>query len=238
MDANNINPNSIIPLYKQISNLLWEKIRTHALPGGQKLPSETELMQEYSVSRITIRAAIKELVDDGLLQRLQGKGTFVCEPKKEYRARDTEGFSYSNILEGYQPFTRLLQLEYVLPPKKVQDFLGVPDGVSVLYSRRLRSMDDVPILIEHNYYQTSLNFLEGENLNDSLFSILKRRGLVWKTQSRSLEICSANREETSLLDVKLSAPLLMFVDLITDEADKPMFYSKQLYCANRLKFYL
>lgn len=238
MEVKNINPNSIIPLYKQISNLLREKIVTHVLPSGEKLPSETELMQEYSVSRITIRAAIKELVDDGLLQRLQGKGTFVCEPKKEYRASDPQGFSYANILAGRQPFTQLLGMEYALPPKKVQDFLGLPDGVSVLCSHRLRSVDEVPILIEHNYYQSNLNFLEKENLNESLFSILKKHGLNWKTKSRSLEICAANREETSLLDVKLGSPLLLFVDLILDETDQPLFYSKQLYCANRMKFYL
>ena len=72
----NINPDSMIPMYKQIVNLLNEKIEKGELKPGDKLPSEAELMEAYSVSRITIRSAISELEEDGLVIRSRGKGTF------------------------------------------------------------------------------------------------------------------------------------------------------------------
>ena len=72
-----INPNSVVPMYKQVLNILNEKISSGELKPGDKLPSEAALIKEYGVSRITIRAAITELVEEGILARSQGKGTFV-----------------------------------------------------------------------------------------------------------------------------------------------------------------
>ena len=88
---NNINPDSMIPMYKQIVNLLNEKIEKGELKPGDKLPSEAELMEAYSVSRITIRSAISELEEDGLVIRSRGKGTFIASKKAMYSADDTVG---------------------------------------------------------------------------------------------------------------------------------------------------
>ena len=70
-----INPNSIIPMYKQVLNILNEKISNGELKPGDKLPSEADLMHQFGVSRITIRGAISELVEDGRLARSQGIGS-------------------------------------------------------------------------------------------------------------------------------------------------------------------
>ena len=72
-----INPNSVVPMYKQVLNILNEKISSGELKPGDKLPSEAALIKEYGVSRITIRAAITELGEEGLLARSPGKGTCV-----------------------------------------------------------------------------------------------------------------------------------------------------------------
>ena len=82
---NNINPDSMIPMYKQIVNLLNEKIEKGELKPGDKLPSEAELMEAYSVSRITIRSAISELEEDGLVHR---EVFPVVPPKVEYSLTD------------------------------------------------------------------------------------------------------------------------------------------------------
>ena len=88
---NNINPDSMIPMYKQIVNLLNEKIEKGELEPGDKLPSEAELMEAYSVSRITIRSAISELEEDGLVIRSRGKGHLLHLKKAMYSADDTVG---------------------------------------------------------------------------------------------------------------------------------------------------
>ena len=94
MKNQEVNPNSVIPLYKQIASIITNRIANNELKYGDKLPSEAELAKEFNVSIITIRSAITSLVQDGLLERVQGKGTFVCEPNKDvYQANDECGFS-------------------------------------------------------------------------------------------------------------------------------------------------
>ena len=85
---NYINPNSAIPMYKQVLNIIKNRIDSGELKPGDKLPPETTLLKEFDVSRITIRSAIMELVEDGTLIRSQGKGTFVAEKKAVYQVND------------------------------------------------------------------------------------------------------------------------------------------------------
>ena len=76
-----INPNSAVPLYKQIANVIAQDIKDGKYNYGDRLPSELTLKDTFGVSRITIRAAISELMEEGLLVRSQGKGTFIAQPK-------------------------------------------------------------------------------------------------------------------------------------------------------------
>ena len=114
MAPQKLNPSSSTPLYKQVYTILKSRIANGELKPGDKIPTENELIQEYGVSRITIRAAISELVEDRVLERAQGKGTFVCKPKDAYQADDSHGFTQSCYLSGKIPKTTLLTLEYVL----------------------------------------------------------------------------------------------------------------------------
>ena len=94
-----INPNSIVPMYKQVLDILKSRIAAQEYTPGSKLPSEADLMKQFGVSRITVRTAINELVEDGVLERSQGKGTFVALPKSTHPADDSViGFSRSCML--------------------------------------------------------------------------------------------------------------------------------------------
>ena len=105
-------------MYKQVLAILKEQITSGKLQEGDRLPSELTLMHEFGVSRITIRTAIAEMVDDGLLVRSQGKGTFVAQPSISQPANDAIGFNRSCILAGKTPFTQLLSIEWVFPTDK------------------------------------------------------------------------------------------------------------------------
>ena len=133
-----VNPNSIVPMYKQVLNILTEQIKNGELKHGDKLPSEAELMKQYGVSRITIRGAIAELVEEGILERSQGKGTFVATPKELYTAKDDFGFTRSCILSGKKPSTKLLSKEMIYPSQNDMEYFQIRETDKILCTKRLR----------------------------------------------------------------------------------------------------
>jgi len=230
--------NCSVPLYKQIVKSINRKITTGEYPINSRIPSEVSLMEEYGVSRITIRTAITELVEDGVLERIQGKGTFVNSPKSLYQADDRIGFSRSCQMSGKIPKTELLKIEKIIPSESIGSFLGIPDGDHIICSKRLRYVDDYPTMIETNYYPLKFEFLFSENLNNSLFAIMAKHGLYIGDAIRTLEVCTPTREEIAILGLSTSKALLLFKDKQFDKEGKPLFFSKQIYRTDRMKFYL
>ncbi|HEX2985387.1 MAG TPA: GntR family transcriptional regulator [Caproiciproducens sp.] len=234
-----INHNSDVAMYKQLTNIIMSQIESGQLKSGDKVPSETELLKRYKVSRITVRAAISELVEDGVLVRSQGKGTFVASPKVMYEANDHIGFTRSCLLAGKAPSTKLLKSDLVFPPASIKKFLNIGDDEKVIMTERLHSVDEKPISIETNHYPLSFSFLLNEDLEKSLFELLQEKyHIVIAHSERTLEVCFPTAYEANLLNIKQSTPLLLFKDKQTDADHKPLFASKQVYCTENLKFYL
>ena len=233
-----INPNSIIPMYKQLSNILNEQISSGALKPGDRLPSESELIETFGVSRITVRVALSELVEEGLLVRSRGKGTFVNFPKSNYPANDTVGFSHSCRMEGKIPATKVLNIELVYPTNKHMEFFWVNDTDKIICTRRLRFVDNKPSVIEINHYSPQLTFILNENLEGSLYELFQNKhNIILTTHHRSLEVCHPTKEEIHLLNLSKNTLLLLFKDYIKDSTGNPMFVSKQLYNTEHMKFY-
>lgn len=233
-----INPNSVVPMYKQVLNILHDRITNHEYKPGDKLPSEAELMRQFKVSRITIRAAINELVEDGVLERSQGKGTFVSLPKSKHPADDSViGFHRSCILSGKTPSTQLLSIEWIYPTEKQVALWNITADTKIIRSKRLRYVDNMPTMIEINHYPPSFAYLFDEDLNQSLFETLRRHNYSFEVSVRTVETCFPTSEEAKLLDLKQNVPLLLFRDTHTDSQGKPSFLSKQLYNTQNLKFY-
>ena len=161
---------SAVPLYKQIVNDLMEKIDGGVFKEGDKLPTETDLMDQYDVSRITVRAAIKELEDADMVERTRGKGTFVTMKRDTYAADDRESFTHSCMLSGKKPSTKVLQAGWVYPSLKDMRFLGVREDENILQTRSfVWSMAFrlfwKPTVMPH------LAFLDHEDLSGSLLEV-------------------------------------------------------------------
>ena len=105
-----MNTNSPVTLQYQLRKELYEKIRNKEWMPGQMIPSERELCDEYCVSRITVREALKELVQSGYLVRKQGKGTFVAVPTVEHTMTST--FSLSQALEESGNESKFIMVSY------------------------------------------------------------------------------------------------------------------------------
>lgn len=234
-----INPNSEVPLYKQIAKVIVGSIHSQELQPGDKLPSENELMAQYQVSRITVRSALKNLAEDGVLVRSQGKGTFVASPKAYFKADDAVGFTKSCLLIGKTPATKLLKREMVYPSDSTKDFLQISGDEKVLMTERLHYVDQRPVAIETNYYSNKLDFIMFEDLECSLFDLLNQKyHIVAEHRARTLVVCPANAYEAKLLKINRRVPLLLFKDKLVDTNNNPLYLSKQVYCTDNMEFYI
>lgn len=233
-----VQASSAVPLYKQIVKSLLDEIEQGVYREGDKLPTEAELMDQFGVSRITVRSAIKELEEAGTVERTRGKGTFVTMSREAYAADDRGSFSRSCLLAGKRPSTQLLETTWIYPTLRDMRFLDVQEDETIFQSRRLRLVDGVPTVLETNSYAPALSFLEREDLSGSLFTILAKHHVVLGDNERTLQVCYATDYEAECLHVEPRSALLLFVDKRRDDRGEPLFVSRQVYCTERLKFYL
>ena len=234
-----IDYNSAIPLYKQIYNSIKNKICSGELKPGDKIETEYELSVKYSVSRITIRNAVMELVEEGFLQRIQGKGTFVSDSKNVYDANDSIGFTRSCLIAGKKATSKLISSGFTYPNEEDMIFFNIEKKDQIIFTKRLRLVDNIPAMIETNHYSIYFSFLLKENLEGSLFEILKNKYNIFvKNKVRSLETAFPNKEEIELLNIKKNTPLLLFKDEQLDQNGNNIFISRQVYCSENVKFYL
>jgi len=233
-----VNVESSVPLYKQIVHNLTRQIEEGAYCDGDKLPTEAELMDRFGVSRITVRAAIKELADAEIVERTRGKGTFVTLRRQSYAADDRESFTRSCMMAGKKPSTVVLEAVWTYPSLRDMRFLKVQDDENIFQSRRLRLVDGEPTVLETNNYAPVLGFLEREDLSESLLNILGKHRISLGANERAREVWCAGACEGECGGVGEGAALLLFVDKRCDADGSPLFISRQVYCTERLKFYL
>ena len=141
-----LNPQSPIPLYRQLADVLVAQIRSDEFPPGSRIPSEPQLAALYNIGRPTARQAIDILVRKGLLTRRRGSGTYVCEPQQEVDLFSLEGTSASFSKKGVVAHTRLLE---PVTLRQVGDDTENPfRNATAYFLSRLTFADHVPVLIE------------------------------------------------------------------------------------------
>jgi GntR family transcriptional regulator len=146
-----IDPASIIPLYHQIKQNIRDLIDNDVLHSGDLLPSERELSEFYGVNRLTVRQALNDLVNEGMLRRQRGVGTFIAESKLTQVLDRVLGFSERIQEAGHRPSSRQLSLEIISAPVSVARRLGILPGSSVYKLVRLRCSDEEPVMLETAY---------------------------------------------------------------------------------------
>lgn len=174
---------------------------------GSPAPSERELVNRFSVARMTVRQAMDALVSEGLLERIPGKGTFVARPRRG--TSRPVGYSEDMARRGFQPESQTLLSRLEQAGPGVARALGITVGDSVLHWRRLRRADGAPMCIQDSYLNEVLlpGFLE-KHMPVSLFEALTQRGLRpgWAEDSISADV--ANAEEALVLEIEEGAPVL------------------------------
>lgn len=239
-EGKSIDRNSPLPYYFQLKELLVEEVESGRWQPEQQVPSESELCEHFGVSRTVVRQAINNLVQDGLLYRQKGKGTFVAKPKiMESLAQNLSGFYEDMVARGLKPVTKVLEQTKVKANRKVAEYLGLSLEDPVIKIDRLRFINDEPLVLVTTYlpYEICPSLLE-EDLNlQSLYVLLEEKyGLKIIRGRRTLEAVSADEYEARLLKVKVGAPLMLLNSVSYLADGRPIEYFYALHRGDRSKF--
>ena len=228
------------PLYQQLRDILVDAIDSGKWGPNERIPSENNLSTTYGLSRMTVRAVLTDMVKEGLLYRVQGKGTFVAEKITTYSP------SYIGIREqlekmGYEVTTRIIECGTEICIDAVAKYLGIESGSSVFKIKRVRYIKGEPISIHISHinpmYSDKLppELLEKEQLCVLLNDFY---GLYKKQVNETLESVLALSEESELLNVEKGHPLLLLRDILYSEEGNPYEYTKVVFRGDKIKIQL
>lgn len=227
---------SPIPLYHQAARVLEQAIEDGRLPRGSRLESELDLADQLGISRPTMRAALKQLVDKGLLVRRRGIGTMVA-PKPVRRAVALTSL-YDDLKQaGREPRTRVLTLEEVPCPPEIAEHLGLGPTAPVLRFDRLRIADSDPIALMHNFVPVGLLKIEREDLERTgLYDLFRQSGISPHVATQRVGARKAGAEEAELLEVEPGDPVLTMSRTAYDTSGRPIEYGSHSYPAESYWF--
>lgn len=202
-----------VPKYHKIKEVLLDQMSDGTWQPGSPLPSETELCEQFGVSRITVRKAIGDLVHEGRLRTVQGKGTFVTDPKVGERFVQRAFGLYEDMARrGLQVATTVLRQEITSAPSEVARRLKVARGERVHVLERLRSVEGEKLLLSTTYIPEILcpTLISDDLSSGSLYGLLREKyGLRIARGEHSLEAVAAGEREALLLGVPASSPVLL-----------------------------
>lgn len=202
------------------------------LSAGDPLPSERELCEHFSVSRMTVRQAVDTLVSDGAVERHQGRGTFVAPDKLDLQVRLTS-FSEEMRRRGMRPGAVFLVAQTAPATPAVATRLELEPEAPVHHLRRLLTADSVPMALEETWIPASLvPELLSHDLPTSVYEALTEAGVAPEWGEDVLEARAVTSEEATLLGVPERAPALDIVRRTFHE-HTAVSYSRSLYRADR-----
>jgi GntR family transcriptional regulator len=235
-----IKKNSPIPIYYQLGEIIKELIEKGELQPGDSLPAEREYAEKFQISRMTVRQAFTQLVHDGYLHRIQGKGTFVAErkPKIEQTLQGLTSFTEDMKARGMKAGSQLVDFEIIPATSLIANQLGIQEYGPVYEIKRIRLADDVPMALETNYI--SANFIKGlteQIVNQSLYSYIEDQlNLRIDHASQVIESSIANQLEADYLKIQLGAPVMLIQRNTFLKDGTPVEFVKSSYRADRYKF--
>jgi len=227
---------SPVPLYHQAAQALEAAIEDGRLPRGTRLEGEMELAARLGISRPTMRAALKQLVDKGLLIRRRGIGTMVA-PKPVRRTIALTSL-YDDLQEaGREPRTHLLSLETVTCPPDVAERLELGPADAVLRFDRLRMAGETPIARMHNVVPAGVLEIGADDLERTgLYRLFREAGITPHVAAQRVGAHKAGTGEAELLEVEPGDPVLTMIRTTYDTTGRPIEYGSHSYPAESYWF--
>ncbi len=220
------------PLYIQIQEYLAEQIVSGSLKPETRIPSERELSSALGVSRMTVRRAITELVNEGLLERVHGAGTFVAKPKVEYAASELVSYSKAMLARGLKVTRQLFELGEVPASRRLAERLQVQIGHPLYRAVLLCLANRTPVILERTFLPCDRfpDLPEYDLEKTSLYTMLTEAYHIHVSDiDQTIESITASDIAARQLRVADGFPLLMVTRIVYSQEDnRPVLFSQDL----------
>jgi GntR family transcriptional regulator len=213
------------PLYQQVRELLRRQIENGQIPVGETLPTEMELTGTFNVSRATIRNAIQDLVNEGLLRAKPGVGTVVIRTRPEKKQSILRGLTEDLRQQGVSSKAFVLKAELIEPTSPIRDKLQLLRGERVLHLTRLRKIAATPFALLNSYVPESVGIRPDEDFSGPLYELIERSHQLYITYGKdTIGARTARVEEAEALGIDVATPILSIRRTAFIEHDKPIEY--------------
>jgi len=233
--ARAIDPESKLPLYHQIYRILHDTIMRGEWKADFMIPPESELIEQYRVSRITIRAVLNKLADEGLIRRERGRGTFVSRLRLEHGLTHIISFTEDMRTRGYEAHTQMIAARLVKAPADVAKKLGIEEGEELVHLERLRLAGDTPMCVEssrlvHRYCPGILKYDFAKN---SLREVKARDyGIRWAQARQTIQAIMPTKKLARLLKIGRQVPLIFIERISYSQHNIPVEFLQAYYRAD------
>lgn len=235
-----IDKASPVPIYYQIQQVIKDQIKRGEWSIGEAIPSERILSEQFEVSRMTIRQAVQGLVDEGVLTRKRGSGTYVSNEKVEQPLKGVTSFTKLMEQRGMKASSKIISFIKRKPSATEAEHLEMDRALDVLQIQRIRLGNETPIAIETTIIPWP--FAEGitvEDMEHSLYEFIEeKKGLDLGEGRQSIEAIGADKQTAALLEIPTSSPILLIERVTTLKNGTPFEYVRSHYAGSRFKFYL
>ena len=240
MFVDNINRRSKIPFYQQLYEILRGKIVQGDWKPGDMMPPESELIEQYQVSRNTVRQVLDLLVQEGLIYRQRGRGTFVAHPTLEQTMLRIISFTEDMQQRNFVPGTEVVSSKVITTPIEIAEKLQIAEGEELAVIERLRLADGEPMGIEKSFlvHRYCPNILRYDYALNPLRQVLEREYRIKLIHARQIiRAIMASGELAELLKIQMPSPLL-FIERVSFSQDSlPVEYLEIFYRADRYSLY-
>lgn len=233
-----IKKESALPIYVQLEQGIKELIEKQELKPGDSIPSEREFSETYQFSRMTVRQAITNLVNDGILVRERGKGTFVAFRKIEQKLKGLTSFTENMKARGMLPSTKVLDLTLKQADPYLSKMLVVEEGALIYEIIRVRYADGVPIALETLFMSNDLvPKMTKEQAENSIYEYLENQLYLKINRGvQELEASVSKKEESAILGIKEGTPVLRIQRIGYLADGRPLELAQSVYRGDLYKY--